>query len=210
VTVYAGTSSHGQGHETAFAQWHRAVLGVAIEDVRVIHSDTALVERGEGTWGSRSLQAGGSSVATRAGEVAGRGEDARRRAARGGGRGPGGAGRRRVPRQGGSRPRGHLGCAGGRRQGPRVVAVGERRLPRAGLDVPVRCARRGGRGGSRDRLRGSDPSHRRRRLWSDPEPGARTGSAARRDRTGDRAGALRGGRLRRGGQPRHGRRWRRI
>src|SRR5207244_3051744 len=70
VTVYAGTSSHGQGHETAFAQLAAGVLGVAIEDVRVIHSDTALVERGEGTWGSRSLQAGGSSVATRAGEVA--------------------------------------------------------------------------------------------------------------------------------------------
>ena len=70
VTVYAGTSSHGQGHETAFAQLASGVLGVAIEDVRVIHSDTALVERGEGTWGSRSLQAGGSSVAMRAGEVA--------------------------------------------------------------------------------------------------------------------------------------------
>jgi len=37
-----------------------------------VHSDTALVERGEGTWGSRSLQAGGSSVAVRAGEVADR------------------------------------------------------------------------------------------------------------------------------------------
>jgi carbon-monoxide dehydrogenase large subunit len=70
VTVYAGTSSHGQGHETAFAQLASGVLGVAIEDVHVIHSDTALVERGEGTWGSRSLQAGGSSVAMRAGEVA--------------------------------------------------------------------------------------------------------------------------------------------
>ena len=70
VTVCVGTSSHGQGHETAFAQLASGVLGVAIEDVRVIHSDTALVERGEGTWGSRSLQAGGSSVAMRAGEVA--------------------------------------------------------------------------------------------------------------------------------------------
>jgi len=70
VSVYVGTSSHGQGHETAFAQLASGVLGVAIEDVHVIQSDTALVERGEGTWGSRSLQAGGSSVATRAGEVA--------------------------------------------------------------------------------------------------------------------------------------------
>jgi carbon-monoxide dehydrogenase large subunit len=70
VTVYVGTSSHGQGHETAFAQLAAGTLGVSLERVRVIHSDTALVERGAGTWGSRSLQAGGSSIAERAGEVA--------------------------------------------------------------------------------------------------------------------------------------------
>jgi carbon-monoxide dehydrogenase large subunit len=72
VTVYVGTSSHGQGHETAFAQLASGTLGVPFEEVRVVHSDTALVERGAGTWGSRSLQAGGSSVAVRAGEVADR------------------------------------------------------------------------------------------------------------------------------------------
>jgi aerobic carbon-monoxide dehydrogenase large subunit len=72
VTVYVGTSSHGQGHETAFAQLAGGALGVPFERVRVVHSDTALVERGAGTWGSRSLQAGGSSVAVRAGEVADR------------------------------------------------------------------------------------------------------------------------------------------
>src|SRR5207247_5489255 len=70
VTVYVGTSSHGQGHETAFAQLAAGTLGVPFERIRVVHSDTALVERGEGTWGSRSLQAGGSSGAARAGEVA--------------------------------------------------------------------------------------------------------------------------------------------
>jgi aerobic carbon-monoxide dehydrogenase large subunit len=72
VTVYVGTSSHGQGHETAFAQLASGTLGVPFDRVRVVHSDTALVERGAGTWGSRSLQAGGSSVAVRAGEVADR------------------------------------------------------------------------------------------------------------------------------------------
>jgi len=69
VTVYAGTSSHGQGHETAFAQIVSGVLGVAFDEVTVVHSDTELVERGAGTWGSRSLQAGGSSVAERSLEV---------------------------------------------------------------------------------------------------------------------------------------------
>jgi aerobic carbon-monoxide dehydrogenase large subunit len=64
-----GTSSHGQGHETAFAQLVSAALGIPFEDVRVVHSDTALVAHGEGTWGSRSLQIGGSSLYERAGAV---------------------------------------------------------------------------------------------------------------------------------------------
>ncbi|MGZ8630209.1 MAG: xanthine dehydrogenase family protein molybdopterin-binding subunit [Actinomycetota bacterium] len=69
VTVHTGTSPHGQGHETAFAQLASAVLGVPFEAVRVVHSDTGVVKRGAGTWGSRSLQAGGSSVFERSGEV---------------------------------------------------------------------------------------------------------------------------------------------
>jgi aerobic carbon-monoxide dehydrogenase large subunit len=69
VTVLTGTSPHGQGHETAFAQLASSVLGVAFGAVRVVHSDTGVVTRGAGTWGSRSLQAGGSSVAERAAEV---------------------------------------------------------------------------------------------------------------------------------------------
>ena len=75
ATVYTGTSPHGQGHETAFAQLAAGILGIPFEGVRVVHSDTGLVERGEGTWGSRSLQAGGSSVAARASEVAGEARD---------------------------------------------------------------------------------------------------------------------------------------
>jgi carbon-monoxide dehydrogenase large subunit len=62
VTVLVGTSSHGQGHETAFAQLTASVLGVPVGAVRVVHSDTGLVPRGEGTYGSRSLQVGGTAV----------------------------------------------------------------------------------------------------------------------------------------------------
>jgi carbon-monoxide dehydrogenase large subunit len=69
VTVVTGTSPHGQGHETAFAQLASALLRVPFESVRVVHSDTGLVRRGAGTWGSRSLQAGGSSVVERSAEV---------------------------------------------------------------------------------------------------------------------------------------------
>ncbi|HYY08569.1 MAG TPA: xanthine dehydrogenase family protein molybdopterin-binding subunit, partial [Actinomycetota bacterium] len=69
ATAFVGTSSHGQGHETAFAQVVSGSLGIPFEDVRVVHSDTALVARGEGTWGSRSLQIGGSSLFEQAGTV---------------------------------------------------------------------------------------------------------------------------------------------
>ena len=62
ATVSVGTTPAGHGHETAFAQLASASLGIPFEDVTVVHSDTGLVAHGEGTWGSRSLQIGGSSV----------------------------------------------------------------------------------------------------------------------------------------------------
>ncbi len=62
VTAQTGTSPHGQGHETAFAQIISSILGVPMEKVRLLHSDTAAVPEGQGTYGSRSLQLGGSSI----------------------------------------------------------------------------------------------------------------------------------------------------
>jgi carbon-monoxide dehydrogenase large subunit len=62
VTVRVGTSPQGQGHETAFAQLTAATLAVPMDAVRVVHSDTGLVPRGEGTYGSRTLQVGGTAV----------------------------------------------------------------------------------------------------------------------------------------------------
>jgi carbon-monoxide dehydrogenase large subunit len=69
VTVTAGTSSHGQGHETSYAQLVAGTLGVRIADIRVIQSDTAKVARGMGTMGSRSLQVGGTAVQRATDEV---------------------------------------------------------------------------------------------------------------------------------------------
>ena len=66
VTVTTGVSPQGQGHETAMAQIASAILDVPFDAIRVVHSDTALVTRGAGTWGSRSLQVGGSAVVERA------------------------------------------------------------------------------------------------------------------------------------------------
>jgi carbon-monoxide dehydrogenase large subunit len=62
VTAQTGTSPHGQGHETAFAQIISSVLGIPMEKVTLLHSDTAAVPEGQGTYGSRSLQLGGSSI----------------------------------------------------------------------------------------------------------------------------------------------------
>jgi carbon-monoxide dehydrogenase large subunit len=60
--ISAGTTSTGQGHETAYAQVAASALGVAMESIRVVQSDTGRVRRGDGTYGSRSLQMGGSAV----------------------------------------------------------------------------------------------------------------------------------------------------
>ena len=62
IVVSTGTTSTGQGHETAYAQLAAAVLGVPMDLVRVVQSDTALVGAGRGTFGSRSLQLGGSAI----------------------------------------------------------------------------------------------------------------------------------------------------
>jgi len=62
ITVKAGTSAHGQGHATAFSQIAADQFGVPIEQIRYVQSDTALVARGRGTGGSRSVQLGGTAV----------------------------------------------------------------------------------------------------------------------------------------------------
>jgi len=62
VTARVGTSSHGQGHDTAFSMIVSDMLGVSMDDVTLLQSDTAEVPRGAGTMGSRSLQTAGSAV----------------------------------------------------------------------------------------------------------------------------------------------------
>ncbi len=62
VTVFTGTHSHGQGHETTFAQLVADQLGVAVDAVEVVHGDTARIPFGMGTYGSRSLAVGGSAI----------------------------------------------------------------------------------------------------------------------------------------------------
>ncbi|SHK41831.1 carbon-monoxide dehydrogenase large subunit [Roseomonas rosea] len=62
VTVFSGAHSHGQGHETVFAQIVSERLGVPIDRVQVVQGDTAQVPFGRGTAASRSLVVGGSAI----------------------------------------------------------------------------------------------------------------------------------------------------
>jgi len=69
VLLLTGSHSHGQGHETTFAQVVSEQLGVPVENVEVIHGDTERVPFGMGTYGSRSLAVGGSAIVKAADKV---------------------------------------------------------------------------------------------------------------------------------------------
>ncbi len=62
VTARVGTSAHGQGHATAFSMIISDLLGVEMDKITVLQSDTDEIPRGAGTMGSRSLQTAGSAV----------------------------------------------------------------------------------------------------------------------------------------------------
>ena len=62
VTVYTGSSAHGQGHETTFSQIASSELGIPMDDVDVVHGDTSQIQFGAGTYGSRSAAVGGTAI----------------------------------------------------------------------------------------------------------------------------------------------------
>ncbi len=62
VTIFTGSHSHGQGHETTFAQVVADKLGIGIDDVDIQHGDTGKILFGMGTYGSRSLAVGGTAI----------------------------------------------------------------------------------------------------------------------------------------------------
>jgi len=69
ATVFTGASPHGQGEETTFAQIVADELGLPIEDIHVVHGDTASIPMGWGTYGSRTTVVGGAAVAIAARRV---------------------------------------------------------------------------------------------------------------------------------------------
>jgi len=62
VTIFTGSHSHGQGHETTFAQVVADKLGIPMDDITIEHGDTGKVLFGMGTYGSRSLAVGGTAI----------------------------------------------------------------------------------------------------------------------------------------------------
>jgi carbon-monoxide dehydrogenase large subunit len=74
VTVYTGSSAHGQGHETTFAQIVADRLGCDVDKVEVVHGDTKEVQFGMGTYGSRSAAVGGSAIAVGVDKVIAKGK----------------------------------------------------------------------------------------------------------------------------------------
>ena len=74
VTVFTGTHSHGQGHETTFAQLVADQLGVPFDQVEIVHGDTAKIPFGMGTYGSRSLPVGGSALVKAADKIIAKGK----------------------------------------------------------------------------------------------------------------------------------------
>lgn len=70
ATVKSGTQSNGQGHETAYAQLVSQELDLAMDKIRVMQGDTATIEHGSGTGGSRSIPVGGAAMAGAARKIA--------------------------------------------------------------------------------------------------------------------------------------------
>jgi carbon-monoxide dehydrogenase large subunit len=73
VTILAGTHSHGQGHETAFAQLVSEFLGIPFESIRYLQGDTEKVAVGRGTYASRSVMLGGCALKAAADDVIAKG-----------------------------------------------------------------------------------------------------------------------------------------
>jgi carbon-monoxide dehydrogenase large subunit len=69
VTVLTGVSPHGQGQETTFAQMVADEFGIDIDDVTVVHGDTAMVQYGIGTFGSRGTTVGGPALMMAVGKL---------------------------------------------------------------------------------------------------------------------------------------------
>jgi carbon-monoxide dehydrogenase large subunit len=74
LQILTGSHSHGQGHETTFAQIVSDKLGIPMDQIEVVHGDTSRVPFGMGTYGSRSLPVGGSAIMKAADKIIAKGK----------------------------------------------------------------------------------------------------------------------------------------
>jgi carbon-monoxide dehydrogenase large subunit len=195
VEVITGTSAHGQGHETAWAQITADALGVPFEDIRVLHGDTRIAPKGMDTYGSRSLAVGGialhhacAKVIAKARRVAAHlleaseADRVRRRPAPGA-RGPGAG-----PHPPGGRA-GHLRRARPAR-GIRALARRRGDLRPGQLLLPARHPPVRRRGRHRDRASHAALLRRGRRRGPRGQPADRRRPSPRRPRPGHRPGPV--------------------
>ena len=181
ATVRSGTSSHGQGHATSFSMIASDRLGIPLDGLTYEQSDTAIVPRGGGTGGSRSLQLGGNAVGKAADELR---EKAVELAAQMLEAAPGRRGARATACSavaGVPDTPGHLEASWRRTRTSTRAGWASRptyKLPER--DVPLRRARLDRRGRHRHRPGAPAAARRRRRLRSHPQPADRRRPAARR------------------------------
>ena len=196
VTVFTGSHSHGQGHETTFAQLVADQLGIPMEHVDIVHGDTGLVPFGMGTYGSRSASVGGTAIIDVDQQDQGEGQEDRRpspgslaaghrvrqRPVPGEGLAPEGGALRpgRVDRLRAAQLSGRLGA------GPR----GDLLLRSRQLLLPLRGACLRGGGGSGHRQREDPPLRGGGRCRQRDQPDDRGRHGPRRHRPGRGAGPL--------------------
>ncbi|MBF8288777.1 MAG: Carbon monoxide dehydrogenase [Candidatus Rokubacteria bacterium] len=195
VTLLTGSASHGQGHETAYAQLVADELQIPMEMVKVVQGDTALVRNGVGTFGSRSAARGGMHALGQAVKVKEKAQQVAATLLEA-------AAQDLVLADGkftvrGVRSRRHLAAGRRGRQGQSRLARGHQDRRRHAL--PLRLPRRRGRGGQGHGPGQHPPLHvgGRRGIPHQPAPGP--GPGARRPGARHRAGALGRGGLRRVG-----------
>jgi carbon-monoxide dehydrogenase large subunit len=207
VTVFTGSHSHGQGHETTFAQVVAARLGIPVENVDVVHGDTGRVPFGMGTYGSRSISRGWRGHHEGAGQDRDQGQEDRRPP-------DGSIGCRHRVRQRRVHGQGHrqedrlrpggahglraaqlpAGQAGARPERDGLLRPHQLHLPRWHLHLRSR-------GGPGHGCGQGGPIHGGGRLRHDHQPDDRRGPGARRHRAGPGPGADGKLRLRQGNRP---------
>ena len=200
VEVLTGSHSHGQSHETTFAQLVSDRLGIPIENVSVVHGDTDKVQFGMGTYGSRSGAVGMAAISkaldkveAKAKKVAGHVLEAAEGDIEFKNGDVHGQGHRQVDRLWLGRAE-RLYRAQVRWAGARARVEGRRVLGADQLHLPGRRLYLRSRDRPRDWRRHDRPLHRGGRLRQADQPDGGPRPGARRDRAGHRPGAARSGR----------------